>query len=114
MGELITTGIIGASGYGGVQLVRLLQSHPQLDLTYLGANRNANKWLGEVYPHLEHWTPLKLEPIDLDGIARRCEVVFLSLPHGIAQTMVPSLLSRGCRIFDLSADYRFSNLEIYR
>ncbi|HEY9691698.1 MAG TPA: N-acetyl-gamma-glutamyl-phosphate reductase [Oculatellaceae cyanobacterium] len=109
----LRVGIIGASGYGGVQLVRLLKDHPQIEVVYLGGESSAGKRFSDIYPHLAHCIDLKIEPIDLDIIAGRCQVVFLSLPNGLACDMTPKLLEKGCKVLDLSADYRFSNLETY-
>jgi N-acetyl-gamma-glutamyl-phosphate reductase len=111
--ERITVGIIGASGYGGVQLVRLLMEHPQIDMVYLGGDSSAGKPYSDLYPHLGHCVDLKVEPIDLDVVAARCQVVFLGLPNGLACDMTPKLLEKGCKVLDLSADYRFRNLETY-
>jgi N-acetyl-gamma-glutamyl-phosphate reductase len=109
----ISVGIIGASGYGGVQLVRLLLDHPQLELTYLGGESSAGQSFAEIYPHLGHRVQHLVEPIDLDKIADRCQVVFLSLPNGLAYTMAPILLEKGCKVLDLSADYRFFDITTY-
>lgn len=109
----IPVGIVGASGYGGVQLVRLLQDHPNLELVYLGGDSSAGKPFSELYPHLAHRTELKVEPIDLEVIGDRCQAVFLSLPNGLACDMAPTLLSKGCKVLDLSADYRFTDLATY-
>ncbi len=113
MGERISIGIVGASGYGGVQLVRLLQDHPSLEIAYLGGNSSAGKTMGDLYPHLGHAAKLKIEPIEPAEIASRCQVVFLSLPNGIACKLAPQLLALGCKVLDLSADYRFSDLDTY-
>jgi N-acetyl-gamma-glutamyl-phosphate reductase len=104
---------VGASGYGGVQLVRLLQDHPLVEIVYLGGESSAGKPFCSLYPHLGHQVELMIEPIDLDKIASRCEVVFLSLPNGLACEMAPQLLEKGCYVLDLSADYRFTNLNTY-
>lgn len=116
MGELETmrVGIVGASGYGGVQLVRLIRDHPQLDLVYLGGDSSAGKPFSDLYPHFSQATDLLIESVDVDTIADRCQVVFLSLPNGLAYQMAPRLLEKGCKVLDLSADYRFSNLETYK
>ena len=113
MSDRISVGIIGASGYGGVQLVRLLLEHPRVEISYLGGKGSAGKSFGEIYPHLKHRVNLTIEPIDLGAIAERCEVVFLGLPNGLACDMAPQLLEKGCRVLDLSADYRFKDLETY-
>jgi N-acetyl-gamma-glutamyl-phosphate reductase len=106
-------GIIGASGYGGVQLVRLLLEHPGVEIVYLGGESSAGKQYGAIYPHLAHCTELNIESIDLDAIADRCEAVFLGLPNGLACDLAPVLIKKGCKVLDLSADYRFNNLDTY-
>jgi N-acetyl-gamma-glutamyl-phosphate reductase len=115
MGDLgrIPVGIIGASGYGGVQLVRLLMDHPRLELAYLGGESSAGQSFSDIYPHLGHRVQQQVEPLDLDKIADRCQVVFLSLPNGLAWKMAPTLLAKGCKVLDLSADYRFFDLATY-
>lgn len=118
MGDLalntVSVGIIGASGYGGVQLVRLLSEHPAATITYLGGDSSAGKRFSEIYPHLANHTSLMVEAIDLDAIADRCQVVFMSLPNGLACKMAPTLLAKGCKVLDLSADYRFADLGVYQ
>ena len=111
--EKISVGIVGASGYGGVQLVRLLTEHPQVEIVYLGGKGSAGKEYGDLYPHLRHRIPTIIESIDLDTIASRCDVVFLGLPNGLACNIAPTLIAKGCKVLDLSADYRFQDLDIY-
>ena len=106
-------GIVGASGYGGVQLVRLLLDHPEVEIVYLGGDSSAGKQYGSIYPHLAHCVDLSVEKIDLDEVANRCEAVFLGLPNGLACNIAPILIEKGCKVLDLSADYRFSNLDTY-
>ncbi|NJL39123.1 MAG: N-acetyl-gamma-glutamyl-phosphate reductase [Leptolyngbyaceae cyanobacterium RM2_2_4] len=110
----VPVGIVGASGYGGVQLVRLLVEHPEVELVFLGGESSAGKSFAELYPHLGHRVNLTVESPDPEMIGDRCEVVFLSLPNGLAYKMAPTLLQKGCKVLDLSADYRFDNLETYR
>lgn len=116
MGDLgrVPVGVVGASGYGGVQLVRLLMDHPEAEVVYLGGESSAGKPFSSLYPHLGHCVDLAIEPIDLELIAAKCQVVFLSLPNGLAWKMTPTLLEKGCKVLDLSADYRFSNLDTYQ
>jgi N-acetyl-gamma-glutamyl-phosphate reductase len=87
--------------------------HPRLELAYLGGESSAGQPFGEIYPHLGHRVQQTVEPMDLDQIAERCQVVFLSLPNGLAFKMVPTLLDKGCKVLDLSADYRFFDLTTY-
>ncbi|MBP0029547.1 N-acetyl-gamma-glutamyl-phosphate reductase [Roseofilum sp. Guam] len=109
-----TVGIVGASGYGGVQLVRMLCEHPNVDLVYLGGDSSAGKSYGDIYPHLAHRVNMTVEPVNIDTIASRCEVVFLGLPNGLACKIAPQLLERGCLVLDLSADYRLTDMEVYK
>ncbi len=113
MSNKIAVGIIGASGYGGVQLVKLLLEHPELEIAYLGGDSSAGKQFASLYPHLFHRVKLNIEAIDLDEIASRCEIVFLGLPNGLACNMAPKLIEKGCKVLDLSADYRFQDLSTY-
>lgn len=110
----VPVGIVGASGYGGVQLVRLLMEHPGVEIVYLGGESSAGKPFSDLYPHLSPFVDLKIESIDLDKIAADCQVVFLSLPNGLAYQMAPSLLAKGCKVLDLSADYRFFDVSTYK
>jgi N-acetyl-gamma-glutamyl-phosphate reductase len=107
-------GVIGASGYGGLQTLRLLQDHPQLTVTFLGGERTAGKRWSELAPFL----PLPGDPIvqvpDPDTIAAAADLVVLSLPNGLASSLVPELLERGVRVVDLSADYRFRSLAEWK
>ncbi|WP_353930519.1 N-acetyl-gamma-glutamyl-phosphate reductase [Okeanomitos corallinicola TIOX110] len=115
MGNLrrVPVGIVGASGYGGVQLVRLLMDHPEIEVVYLGGESSAGKTFADLYPHLGNIVNLKIEAVDSELIASRCEIVFLSLPNGLACDIAPKLIEKGCKVLDLSADYRFSDLKTY-
>ncbi len=115
MGNLrrVPVGIVGASGYGGVQLVRLLMDHPAVDLASLAGESSAGKPFTDLYPHLGSIVDLDIEGVDPEVIASRCEVVFLSLPNGLACQITPQLIEKGCKVLDLSADYRFSDLTTY-
>jgi N-acetyl-gamma-glutamyl-phosphate reductase len=104
----VPVGIVGASGYGGVQLVRLLMDHPEVELVYLGGDSSAGKSFADLYPHFGNIVELPIEAVEPDIIASRCQVVFLSLPNGLACQIAPKLIEKGSRVLDLSADYRFS------
>jgi N-acetyl-gamma-glutamyl-phosphate reductase len=87
--------------------------HPEVELVYLGGDSTAGKPFADIYPHLAHTVNLSIEAVDAEIIAHRCEVVFLSVPNGLACQIAPKLLEKGCKVLDLSADYRFSNLATY-
>jgi N-acetyl-gamma-glutamyl-phosphate reductase len=103
--------VIGATGYGGLQTLRLLQGHPGLTVSYLGGERSSGKRWSELVPFL----PLPGDPVvqspEVDAIANAADMAVLSLPNGLASGLVPGLLERGVKVVDLSADYRYSSLE---
>ena len=109
--------VIGASGYGGLQTLRLLQGHPGLSVTFLGGERSSGKRWSELVPFL----PLEGDPVvrkpDAEAIAAAADLAVLSLPNGLAAGLVPPLLERGVKVVDLSADYRYRSLaqwqEVY-
>ncbi|CAN1210549.1 N-acetyl-gamma-glutamyl-phosphate reductase [Tumidithrix helvetica PCC 7403] len=115
MGEdkRIPVGIIGASGYGGIQLVRLLLEHPLVEITYMGGSGSVGQNFSDLYPHLAHCVNLPIESCEPEEVAARAKVVFLSLPNGLAAKIAPKLLAKGCKVLDLSADYRFKDLQVY-
>jgi len=80
MAEIVRVGIVGASGYGGVQLVRLLLDHPLARLTFLGANQSVGAHYGELYPQLAHRIDMVCEAVDPIEISGRCDVVFSRHP----------------------------------
>ncbi|MCT0219923.1 N-acetyl-gamma-glutamyl-phosphate reductase [Synechococcus sp. CS-1329] len=109
--------VIGASGYGGLQTLRLLQHHPEFVVSFLGGERSAGHAWSELVPFL----PLEGNPVvrapDPDAIAAAADFAVLSLPSGLASQLVPPLLERGVKVVDLSADYRYRSLaqwqEVY-
>jgi len=104
--------IIGASGYGGGELVRLLVDHPDVTLVHLTAESRKLEAYGEVFPNLRGFVPHVTEDADLDAIAADSDVAFIALPNGIAMTMVPKLGPR-LKVVDLGADFRFHDPATY-
>jgi len=105
--NLINVGIIGVSGYTGLELVKMLVEHPIFTLTYC-ANTEGATSLSELHPSLLGVCDLAVEKVDLDRAASSCELVFLALPHKTAMNTARGLLERGVKVVDLSADYRLS------
>ncbi|MEM1343294.1 MAG: N-acetyl-gamma-glutamyl-phosphate reductase [Pseudomonadota bacterium] len=107
----IRAGILGASGYTGAELVRLIASHPRLSISALSAERRAGQTMASVFPHLRHLDlpPLvRIEEID-PGVL---DIVFCALPHATSQEVVAKL-PRTLKIVDLSADFRLTDLAAY-
>ncbi len=103
--------ILGASGYTGAELVRLLAGHPQMRISALSADRKAGLAYGEVFPHLRHLqlpTLCKIEEIDFDGV----DLVFCALPHATSQRVIKAL-PQHVKIIDLSADFRLRDPAEY-
>lgn len=101
-------GIVGASGYSGVELLRLLVGHPDVDLLVITSRSHAGEAVTEVFPNLRGHIDLKFSEPKLDLLIA-CDVVFFATPNGTAMTMVPELLARGVRVIDLSADFRLKD-----
>lgn len=107
----IRIGILGASGYTGAELLRLLAHHPQADIKLVTGDRAAGKPLGSVFPHLAHLKVpalIKIEEASFDDV----DVVFCGLPHGTTQEVIAKL-PRRLKIVDLSADFRLHDVETY-
>ncbi|GCE65428.1 N-acetyl-gamma-glutamyl-phosphate reductase [cyanobiont of Ornithocercus magnificus] len=113
-GQCHRVAVIGATGYGGLQTVRLLRDHPGFSITFLGGDRSAGYRWSDLVPSL----PLPGNPVvdqmDVDRIAESADFAVLGLPSGLASQIVPGLLNRGVRVVDLSADYRYRSLDVWR
>ncbi|MEZ4400984.1 MAG: N-acetyl-gamma-glutamyl-phosphate reductase [Kofleriaceae bacterium] len=102
----VRVAIVGASGYTGAELIRLLVAHPRVDLTLVAARRAAGQRLSQVFPHLTGVCDLPIEGFDPDQVAAAAEVAFAALPHGESAVVVAALRARGVTVLDLSADFR--------
>lgn len=109
--ERVRIGVLGASGYTGAELLRLLVGHPAAEIRWLTADRNAGQPIGALFAHLAHLhLPVleKLESVDISSV----DVVFCCLPHGLTQAVIKSL-PESIRVVDLSADFRLRDLKLY-
>lgn len=109
----IKVAVMGASGYAGLELVRLLSRHPGAELTAVTSREWAGKPFSEAFPALARICDLPFIAPDPEAIAAAAEVVFTSVPHQTAMEVVPKLLARDCRVVDLSADFRFKDAVVY-
>ncbi len=105
---MIKVGIVGATGYTGVELLRLLANHPQVSLDCVTSRSEAGTMVSSLFPNLRGHVDQEFTAPDVDRLAS-CDVVFFATPHCVAMAMVPELIKRGTRIIDLSADYRLRN-----
>lgn len=109
---MVNIAIIGATGYGGIELVRLLRSHAQVRLSYLTSETYAGQKVSEVYPHLAG-VDLPLSSLDASE-AGRCDFVMLAVPAGKSMEIVPDVLAGGARVIDVSPDFRLRDASAYQ
>ncbi|WP_020675617.1 N-acetyl-gamma-glutamyl-phosphate reductase [Geopsychrobacter electrodiphilus] len=105
--------VIGASGYTGVELLRLLAGHPRAEVISVTSRQFEGMSIGQVFPSLKGYYDLKCETVDIKTIAAQADLVFTALPHKSAMEIIPEFLSEGCKVIDLSADYRLQDQHVY-
>ncbi len=108
--------VIGASGYAGEELVRLLLQHPFVELTAVTSRQYAGRSVAEIYPrfaHLPKAQSLTFTELDAAGIAKASDIVFLALPHGVSAEVAVDFVRLGTRMIDLSADFRLRDEQVY-
>ena len=109
----IKAGVIGATGYAGSELIRLLCRHPQVLLTYAGSHSYAGKRFFDIYPNMQGVCDILLGDDNISEAAELCDVMFLALPAGIASNTLTAQLLEKCVFIDLGADFRLSDAAIY-
>lgn len=105
--------IIGGTGYGAIELIRLIQKHPYLEVGSVISNSQAGSNFSESYPHLSEIIEQPLEKFDVQNIAKENEIVFLATPSGVSSNLVPQLMETGIKCIDLSGDFRLRSPEVY-
>ena len=109
----IRVGVIGATGYTGAELLRLLLNHPEIEVTVLTSRKYAGARIDEVFPSLTNRLDLKCEELDFEGVSKKADFIFTAVPHKTAMETVPPLRRRDKRVIDLSADFRFKDAGLY-
>ena len=110
----IKVAIVGASGYTGEELVRLLLRHPAVELNCVTSRQQAGQALAKVFPKFASRSTLTFTEPKVDDIAMQADVAFLALPHGVASEFAGPLIEKGLRVIDLSADFRLKSAEVYK
>ncbi len=110
---MIKAGIAGATGYTGIELVKLISNHPELQLSTVTSNSYKGKSLTQVFPSMRGFETLICEELNINALSKRIDVMFLALPHKISMQYVPQLLEHNIKVVDLSADFRFSDAAAY-
>ncbi len=109
---MIKAGIVGGTGYTGVELLRVLARHPEVDIAVVTSRADAGKRVDEVYPSLSGWCSAIFTEPDGEALSE-CDVVFFATPNGTAMQMAEALLQAGVRIVDLSADFRIQDVAVW-
>ncbi|HXH01768.1 MAG TPA: N-acetyl-gamma-glutamyl-phosphate reductase [Candidatus Competibacteraceae bacterium] len=109
---MIKAGIVGGTGYTGVELLRLLAGHPQVQLAAITSRSEKGLKVSELFPNLRGRVELAFVEPD-PGLLAGCDVVFFATPNGTAMKMVPELLGRGARVIDLAADFRIREAQVW-
>jgi N-acetyl-gamma-glutamyl-phosphate reductase len=102
---MIRVGIVGGTGYTGVELLRLLALHPRVEIVAITSRSEAGVAVADLFPSLRHRVDLRFTEPDVGRLAE-CDAVFFATPNGTAMTMAPALLAAGARVIDLAADFR--------
>jgi len=111
--SMIRAAVIGATGYTGAELLRILLGHPNVTVTEVVGASKAGQAIADVLPSFAGILGGEVASFDADRVAQNADVAFCALPHGASAGVVSSLLDRGVRVFDLSADFRLFDAAIY-
>jgi len=106
-------GIIGASGYTGQELLRILARHPKVEIAYATSERFAGSAVDEVFPSFKGMIDLQFRKLSIQHIAREADFIFTALPHGQSMDVVAECIKKGKRVVDLSADFRLKDSALY-
>lgn len=110
----IKASIIGATGYTGIELIRILSQHPKVKLSYMISETYQGQSLAELFPHLSNLAcDMSFSSMDIDKVAKHSDVVFLALPHTAAAPLAKKFLAHNIKVIDLSADLRLRDGKIY-
>ncbi len=110
---MLNVAIVGASGYTGLELIRLLHCHPEVAVTCLTSEQSAGKQISDVFPTLRSRCDVVLENLEPVRVAEKADIIFTALPHKAAMEVVPTFLKLGKKVIDLSADYRLTDPAVY-
>lgn len=110
---MINVGIVGATGYAGEELIELLLQHPFVHITCISSRSHALEAISSVFPKFKGRLDIICAAPNAEEIARKCDLVFLALPHAASMEVVPKFLKAGKKVIDLSADYRLKDTKAY-
>ncbi|MBE0493308.1 MAG: N-acetyl-gamma-glutamyl-phosphate reductase [Thiomicrospira sp.] len=108
----IQVGIVGGTGYTGVELLRLLANHPHAEVKVITSRSEAGMKVAEMFPNLRGHYDLVFSGPDMSTLTD-CDLVFFATPHGVAMSLTPALVQAGVRVIDLAADFRLNDLQVW-
>ncbi|MGE7272734.1 N-acetyl-gamma-glutamyl-phosphate reductase [Brevibacillus panacihumi] len=111
---MIRVGIVGATGYGGAELIRLLAGHPQVRIANLYSSSSQGEPLDQVFPHVYNLGLPALSAIDAEHLSKENDVVFFATPAGVSAKLSPQVVELGGKVIDLSGDFRLENPTVYQ
>lgn len=111
---IVKVSIIGATGYGGLELIRLLEHHPHVHVHSVISGSQNGQWLADLYPHLTAIITDQLQDIDVKRLAEEVDLVFFATPSGVSKDLLPDLVEAGLKCIDLSGDFRLDQGDVYR
>ena len=109
----IKIGVVGATGYTGIELLRLLNSHPNVCISAVTSRTEKGKSIADLFPVLRNRLSLKFTEPSLENL-RHCDLVFFATPHGTAMNLAPDLIKHGIKVIDLSADFRIQDRAVWK
>jgi N-acetyl-gamma-glutamyl-phosphate reductase len=110
---MLKVGIIGVTGYTGMELIRILHTHPEVEITYASSLDNIGNKIGEAAPHLGKSGDLAISAFNVSDATNSAGLFFVCLPHGVSMEIVAPLIAAGSRVVDLSADFRITDPAVY-
>ena len=113
MGNKLRVGVVGATGFTGEELVKILSRHPDVEVTYVSGREDRAEKIQDIFPYLKNTLDLKCGSFSADEAIEKTDLVFLSLPHTLSMQNVPNLLKAGKKVIDISADYRLKDAKVY-
>ena len=113
MTKKIRVGIIGATGYTGEELVRILSVHPQVDIGYVSGKEDREVKIQDIFPYLKLRLDLECKAFSFEEAVEKSDLVFLSLPHTVSMQFAPLFLKAKKKVVDVSADYRLKDVAVY-
>jgi len=109
----LKVGVVGATGYTGEELVKLLSRHPEAEVTYVSGKEDRDEKIQDIFPYLLGKLDLPCKAFSVEEAIEKCDLVFLALPHTASMAVVPALVKAGKKVIDVSADYRLKDTAVY-